>query len=248
MGILLRSALLVLAVFVCSRDLGAHTRLVFPPPRDDRAHKTGPCGDVPRTGAPLVLEAGQEVEVEWEEFIDHPGYYEIWFSPGGDTDFELLLGGHPDVAMPPGVSSNRYSATVTLPALPCEEGTLQVIQYMTEDPKRPRLYFSCADVRLVEPSPLSPFVRADTNADGRVDVSDGVQTFEFLFRGGPEPECEDAADSNDDGLLDISDGIHTLIWLFTGGSSPPGPGPESCGVDPTEDSLDCASFPPCEEN
>ena len=59
----------------------------------------------------------------------------------------------------------------------------------------------------------------------------------FLFTGGVQPPCPDAADTNDDGNVDISDAVTALAFLFTGGAAPPAPGPEACGPDPTADGL-----------
>ena len=84
----------------------------------------------------------------------------------------------------------------------------------------------------------SPFRRADSNADGRVDLSDSVKTLNFLFLGDDPPSpCPDAADANDDGALDLSDAVSTFEWLFLDGIEPGSPGPASCGPDPTADGL-----------
>jgi len=89
------------------------------------------------------------------------------------------------------------------------------------------------------------FKRGDINVDGKVDIADPVSLLSHLFAGAPEPVCKDAADANDDGTLDIGDPITILGHLFaeTGPLAEPF---EACGVDPTDDDLDCGSFPPCE--
>jgi hypothetical protein len=90
------------------------------------------------------------------------------------------------------------------------------------------------------------FIRGDTNADGGVDISDGVFTLNFLFQGGPAPACDDAVDANDDGTGDLSDAVYEFNYLFLGGPQMPPPFP-GCGLDPTDnDPLDCAAFPLCE--
>lgn len=88
------------------------------------------------------------------------------------------------------------------------------------------------------------FQRADTNADGEINITDAVFTLDFLFLGGPHPACQDAADANDDGEVSISDPVFTLIFLFLGGPEPPAPWPE-CGPDPTSDETPCATFRQC---
>ncbi len=86
--------------------------------------------------------------------------------------------------------------------------------------------------------------RGDTNGDMVVDHSDPVFLQDFLFNGGPTPPCFDACDANDDGLVDNSDAIYLLNFFYQGGPMPPSPGPYSCGLDPTQDSLDC-EVPSC---
>lgn len=76
------------------------------------------------------------------------------------------------------------------------------------------------------------FLRGDSNTDQVVDISDAVFTLQYLFLGGPEPECLAAADANDDDQLDISDAVRVLAVLFQGGSSMPEPYPLA-GEDPT---------------
>lgn len=90
---------------------------------------------------------------------------------------------------------------------------------------------------------VSGFKRGDSNADGTVDLSDAVYTLGWLFQGGPEPVCQDAADANDDQTIDISDAVYALSWLFTGGDPIPAPGPAACGDDPTEDELAECNYP-----
>lgn len=93
------------------------------------------------------------------------------------------------------------------------------------------------------------FRRGDANADGSVDISDPVFILQYLFSGGAEPPCLEAADANDDNYLvppDVSDPIYCLLWLFSGG--PPIKDPVSCGIDPSPCGLGlgCNSYPPCE--
>jgi hypothetical protein len=84
------------------------------------------------------------------------------------------------------------------------------------------------------------FVRGDANEDGRLEHSDAVSVFSYLFLGGPGP-CEDALDADDRGSIEITDGIYVLGFLFLGGPAPPPPFPDA-GSDPTADDLDCQGF------
>jgi len=84
------------------------------------------------------------------------------------------------------------------------------------------------------------FLRGDTDADGALTLTDGIQTLNFLFSGGTPPSCLDAADTNDEGGINLTDAIHTLNYLFTGGPEPLAPFP-SCGPDAQGDTdgVDC---------
>jgi hypothetical protein len=95
-------------------------------------------------------------------------------------------------------------------------------------------------------APRNPFLRGFVNKDNNVDLSDAVFVFQFLFLGGPSPQCRDAANVNDDSSVDISDGVYLLNFLFLGTAAPPPPFPsrgqlpgEACSLDPTGGSLGC---------
>lgn len=85
------------------------------------------------------------------------------------------------------------------------------------------------------------FKRGDVNGDSGVDISDAIGTLSYLFQATPSP-CLDSIDTNDDGGVDISDAISVLNYIFAGGAEPPAPGPSTCGIDPTVDTLDCANY------
>ncbi len=83
----------------------------------------------------------------------------------------------------------------------------------------------------------SPFHRGDCNGEGIVDISDAIFGLQALFAGGDQPSCVDACDTDDNAQWDISDMISILNFLFAANSPAPAPpGPDNCGVDPTDDS------------
>ncbi|MEM7233607.1 MAG: LamG-like jellyroll fold domain-containing protein [Planctomycetota bacterium] len=84
------------------------------------------------------------------------------------------------------------------------------------------------------------FQRADADASGTVNITDGIFILNFLFLGGSTPTCQDAADADDSGSINITDGIFVLNFLFLGGGDPPAPF-ENCGIDPTKDATDCSA-------
>jgi hypothetical protein len=100
---------------------------------------------------------------------------------------------------------------------------------------------SCT-VRVDEPGPRELFRRGDADSNQRLEITDAINLLNFLFLGGPEPPCQDAADADDNGQLQITDPIRILGYLFLGGDPPPSPGAEVCGADPTADVLpECRS-------
>jgi hypothetical protein len=96
---------------------------------------------------------GQNLQVNWQETINHPGKFLISLSMNNDQNFTLLTA----------VIDNNatYTASVPIPDVACETCTLQLIQSMEENPLAPSYYFSCADIRIeasggpaVSPTPI----------------------------------------------------------------------------------------------
>jgi hypothetical protein len=83
-----------------------------------------------------------------------------------------------------------------------------------------------------------PFVRGDVEENGDLNLSDAVVILGFLFVGGAEPMCLDAADVDDNGEVNITDPIGLLTYLFLSGLPPAFPHPLP-GYDMTADGLTC---------
>lgn len=88
------------------------------------------------------------------------------------------------------------------------------------------------------------FVRGDCNADGDLNITDGIAALGFLFLGGAEPPCLEACNPDDSADLNISDAIAILNFLFLGGQGPAPPYPD-CGTDETEGPSCLAPHPKC---
>ncbi len=88
------------------------------------------------------------------------------------------------------------------------------------------------------------FRRGDVDGDRVWSMADAIAIIAFLFFGGDEPRCMQAADANASGRVNISDPIFLLRFLFLGGSAPAEPFPE-CGADRTTDALGCRASPGC---
>ena len=88
------------------------------------------------------------------------------------------------------------------------------------------------------------FVRGDVDQDSsapglpQIGQTDAIVILNWLFLGGPRPNCVDAADADDDGTVNVSDPSYLLNYAFSGGQAPAQPFP-ACGFDPTDDCLSC---------
>lgn len=176
-------ALFLAFMVVPPLEAHAHLSLTSPPSRYGPDElKPGPCGlvDGERTSNVTYYEPGEEIEVVWDEYVDHPGHYRIAFDDDGDDDFvdpattmdrysndTVLLDGIADK----GPGERSYVARVTLPNVACDRCTLQVIQVMTD--KAPYttpgddIYYQCADLVLREGGDI------DAGTDPGVDPGAG---------------------------------------------------------------------------
>jgi hypothetical protein len=101
------------------------------------------------------------------------------------------------------------------------------------------------DAFLLTKSSGSPwFLRGDTDASGKHDLTDAIVILTHLFLGGDAPVCFDAADVDDSGKIDLTDPIGLLTFMFMGGGTPAFPYPD-CGADGTPDDLGCGQFASC---
>jgi hypothetical protein len=99
-------------------------------------------------------------------------------------------------------------------------------------------------IRLKRQDEGPKFIRGNADAEGTINLSDGVFILNHLFLGGPVPPCLEAADADGNGKLNLSDAVYLFNHLFLGGPPPPEPHPE-CGT--AEMKLGCESFPACPE-
>ena len=91
------------------------------------------------------------------------------------------------------------------------------------------------------------FRRGDVNADGGYNIADPIYLLNYLFGGGPSPDCLDTADINDDGTINLADALYGLAAVHPGVTGMPViiPQPTFCGDDPTTDNIDCVNYPTC---
>lgn len=152
----LKTIFLVLFL-VSSQTALAHARwnltdLVKPRTTDSGLKEPAPCGGVTRTSTAAVLQSGSTIDVQFEETVNHPGYFRIAFSPTADTGFDqnILVANIPEVP-----STRFYTQTITLPDIECSDCTLQLIQVMTDRTPATN-YYSCADIHLTTTGILPP--------------------------------------------------------------------------------------------
>ena len=93
-------------------------------------------------------------------------------------------------------------------------------------------------------------LRGDADANGSINLTDGIVILNFLFLGAGAPGCLDAADTDDDGgeRPTLTDAVIVFSWLFSGGTAPRAPTPDAptyaadrCATDPTDDGMSCAT-------
>ncbi len=122
-----------------SSHADAHSLLAEPSPRDqqDGYKDASACGVAFSTTQPLTsYAAGQSVDIQWLETVDHFGCFLVEFSPSGDQDFQIL--GRMSHSNPPPPSAatsdapRHWSLNVTLPPTPCTGCTLRLRQLMLD--------------------------------------------------------------------------------------------------------------------
>ncbi len=97
------------------------------------------------------------------------------------------------------------------------------------------------------------FVRGDVNQDGKISITDSLFLKRYLYSGGLEPRCLDAADLFDDGKVTILDEILSLVILFDPAGCLTVNSERLCnyvlpepyplpGLDPTADDLPCSEY------
>lgn len=152
---------LLLAAMIHSNPAMAHARWkldsITPPRSNDTGLKQKPCGNIARTQNPAIFKAGQTIEVEWEETVNHEGHFRIAFSPEGDLYFDdyVLLDNIPDTT-----NKGFYSRQIKLPdnIINCTDCTLQLEQIMTTlpNPGDGDFYYSCSDIEITTADDATP--------------------------------------------------------------------------------------------
>ncbi|MAJ28099.1 hypothetical protein CBD41_01610 [bacterium TMED181] len=101
-----------------------------------------------------------------------------------------------------------------------------------------------SSIQITEAPLGQPFQRGDFDASGNVNLADPINILNYQFNNGAEPNCLKIMDIDDNGLIQLNDPVLLLSYLFSNGAAPAAPF-DSCGIDPTEDSISCDSFDFC---
>jgi hypothetical protein len=188
-------------------------------------------GEGLRVAVPADIDLAIPAPVNCPPIPAGPGTSLVGFpcAPEGSTAFSLLRGGQESRLR------RLLPGTETYEEATWEGGRLGGVDFPIV---RGEAYF------VVLSSTSKVLRRGDSNADGTTNLSDAITILGYLFLGSPMNDCKDAADVNDDGKVDMSDPVRLLGHLFLGSEPPPAPF-GVCGVDPTEDDLDCNTFAKC---
>ncbi|MDH5326858.1 MAG: lytic polysaccharide monooxygenase [Gammaproteobacteria bacterium] len=142
----------LLIITAYSQNLWAHARWkldgVIPPRTNSDGLKTAPCGGTMRT-SPVIFGVGQTITVEWEETINHEGYYRISLSQANDENFQQIGQNIPDTT-----NTGFYQQDITLPNTTCD-CTLQLIQVMVTASGSSN-YYSCSDIHISTDTGAAP--------------------------------------------------------------------------------------------
>jgi hypothetical protein len=149
----------VLAIVVgFSADAHAHIQLTSPPARfayNAAGIKIGPCGAGTATNMVTHLTPGQSLNVMFNETVPHPGFFRISLDTTGADTFPPISPTPESPVLAPVLADNvlfhaaagsggPQMFTVTVPNASCAKCTLQLTQFMSDNPTSG--YYQCADV------------------------------------------------------------------------------------------------------
>lgn len=182
-------------------------------------NKLEPCGGAgTATNAVTNVLAGGRLTVTWTEPIMHPGHFRLalardplefvtptpQLNQGGANCQSAPIARNPAYPVledglfvhTTAAPNNRYSTTITVPDVPCENCTLQLMQFMSSHAP-PCFYFQCAKLRIIArdagvPLPVDagsgPVDAGADPGDAGTDVSDaGVEADGGVHVHEPEP-------------------------------------------------------------
>jgi uncharacterized protein (TIGR03382 family) len=192
----MRSVVAIALLGISGSIAHAHIHLMQPLSRTDEPlgdpQKMENCGDptITRTARVTTYKPGETITVNWQETIEHPGWFRIAFQANGEGFRAPPPANGPNSA---GTASNyptedrtgmvdatdgslvlkdripdgTLTAQVTLPNMECTNCTLQLIQVMTQTATYEfvnDVYFQCADITLAANAPDAGVSATDPDA------------------------------------------------------------------------------------
>ena len=210
-------------MFLIQSNAFAHARWVIgsvtPPRTNDTGLKVDPCGGKARTNRSTIFSAGQTIELEFEETVNHPGHYRIAFSPADDLNFDsyVLMDNIPDTT-----NTGRYTEVITIPPDQiCSACTLQLIQVMTTstNPQPGDFYYSCSDIQITaagdttKPAPVSSVSAVNGSTAGQANISWTNPTDDFyraVILKSTSPILDEPVGGNDYTAGDMINGVEVI--------------------------------------
>ena len=158
-----------------------HARLLSPTPISSSPglKQPAPCGAPAAntlTGAPPTeLVIGDQILIQWEETIDHDGYYRLSIDPTGTESVSefaanVLADQLPDINTAAQPLPHPYETTITVPNLPCDPCLLQMVRFMSATGT---FYHSCAEIRIVSVAGATPTPTPGGNPANDEDLEGG---------------------------------------------------------------------------
>jgi hypothetical protein len=142
-------------------------------------NKLSPCGEAGvATNAVTEVEVGSQLAVQWSEPINHPGHFRISIADDRNKlvdpkSVEInndCISADVDAGLPttlrdnlfphgPAANGKVWNEIITVPNTPCNNCTLQVMQFMSQHPPN-CFYHQCATLRIVARDAGTPAVDA----------------------------------------------------------------------------------------
>ena len=196
----------VCLVFLFVISASAHVKWTIPEERAGADLKIDPCGGVSAGELSAEYIAGDTVKLEFEEFINHPGYYEIQFSEGSEDEFKKIA------SIPDTLDVVEFwEYPYIVPEIECASCILRIRMTMT-DKKPPNLYYhSCFDFSITLPEvivvpPITAVSQPFSNQNGQINWSNVVDLKEvniYSLQGALKFQMNEAKHKGPSGSIDL---------------------------------------------
>jgi len=170
--------------------------------------------------------------------------FEMLVSPSL-TDAFTSLGNFDLAAANPGDEAGLFTEAAQALSTADLDGTRDVRRVrfqLLEGHAGPADYVGLSEVRFYG-TPSTTFVRGDCNADGDVDMADGITLLDIAFLGTATSPCRAACDFDGSGAFDVTTAVRLFTFLYSGGPPPAAPFPECGSMTDGDRALGCETLP-----